>query len=149
MPRDGGLSGTEVAAVEVQAQAISFQNRAAFRHAVLTLEHPSFVARLGSLVGAPLDLLAHSLPAEVNSMLSKVVTVALKTAIRVAFATLSRRGSDSTRMGGSNSSKSGAIHKGLAAVSGALGGNIRPGRSSRGTADFYHADFTSGRRYRA
>jgi hypothetical protein len=54
-----------------------------------------------------------------------VVTAALKTAIRVAFATLPKESSDGAcRTNHVTSSRSGAIHKGLAALSGAVGGTF-------------------------
>ena len=124
MPRDGGSSGsTELARVD--AEPISLADIAALRKAVLTLEHPSLAARLARLAGIPLNVLTHALPAEATSVISKAITVALKTAIRVAFATLPHENGDSAaRIRGSNSSRSGAIHKGLAALSGALGGTF-------------------------
>ena len=123
MTRDNGSSGgTELARV-VDARAISLPDNAALRKAVLTLEHPSLAARLASLAGVPLNVLTHALPAGATSVISKAVTVALKTAIRVAFATLPRGNSDSAGRIRS-SSRSGAIHKGLAALSGALGGTF-------------------------
>ena len=122
MPRDGGSSGsTEIARVD--AKPISLADIATLRNAVLTLEHPSLAARLARLAGIPLNVLTHALPAEATSVISKAVTVALKTAIRVAFATLPRGNSDSAGRIRS-SSRSGAIHKGLAALSGALGGTF-------------------------
>jgi len=121
--RDNGSSGgTELARV-VDARAISLPDNAALRKAVLTLEHPSLAARLASLAGVPLNVLTRALPAGATSVISKAVTVALKTAIRVAFATLPRGNSDSAGRIRS-SSRSGAIHKGLAALSGALGGTF-------------------------
>lgn len=123
MTRDNGSSGgTELARV-VDARAISLPDNAALRKAVLTLEHPSLAARLASLAGVPLNVLTRALPAGATSVISKAVTVALKTAIRVAFATLPRGNSDSAGRIRS-SSRSGAIHKGLAALSGALGGTF-------------------------
>ena len=94
MTRDNDSSGgTELARV-VDARAISLPDNAALRKAVLTLEHPSLAARLASLAGVPLNVLTHALPAGATSVISKAVTVALKTAIRVAFATLPRGNSD-------------------------------------------------------
>jgi len=124
--RDNGSSGgTELARV-VDARAISLPDNAALRKAVLTLEHPSLAARLSSLAGIPLNVLTQALPAGATSVISKAITVALKAAIRVAFATLPHENGDSAaaRIRGSNSSRSGAIHKGLAALSGALGGTF-------------------------
>ena len=94
MTRDNGSSGgTELARV-VDARAISLPDNAALRKSVLTLEHPSLAARLASLAGVPLNVLTRALPAGATSVISKAVTVALKTAIRVAFATLPRGNSD-------------------------------------------------------
>jgi len=124
--RDNGSSGgTELARV-VDARAISLPDNAALRKAVLTLEHPSLAARLASLAGIPLNVLTQALPAGATSAISKAITVALKTTIRVAFATLPHDNRDraAARIRGSNSSRSGAIHKGLAALSGALGGTF-------------------------
>ena len=103
MPRDGGSSGsTELARVD--AEPISLADIAALRKAVLTLEHPSLAARLARLAGIPLNVLTHALPAEATSVISKAITVALKTAIRVAFATLPHENGDSAaRIRGSNS----------------------------------------------
>jgi hypothetical protein len=110
---------------DVQAQAILLRESSALRNAVLTLEHPSLPARLANLVGIPLNVLAQALPAGASSVVSKAVTVALKTAVRVAFATIPTGNSDSTaRIRGTNSARSGAFHKGLAALSGGLGGTL-------------------------
>ena len=75
--------------------------------------------------GTPLNLITRALPPAATSVVSTAVTAALKTAIRVALATLPRGRSEShAQMNRSTSPRSGAIHKGLAALSGAVGGTF-------------------------
>jgi hypothetical protein len=102
-------------------EAISVDDLAALRKAVATLEHPSLVARIASLAGTPLGLLNRALPASVTGIISKSVTAALRSAMRVALASL-RSGGNRIAWAGALSSRSDAIHKGLAVLSGGVGG---------------------------
>lgn len=122
-PPGGSFTNTEVA--QVNARAISLRDSAVLRNAVLTLEHPSLAARLASLAGTPLNFLTRALPSAATRIISKAVAAALKTAIRVAFATLPGGSSHgAARLSASSCSRSGQLHKGLAALSGAVGGTF-------------------------
>jgi len=92
---------------------LSPEDRAALREAVLTLERPSFAARLSNFVGKPLELLGHALPAVVSDVVSRASERALKSALAAALASLREERPIAA---------SPALHKILAATSGAVGG---------------------------
>lgn len=56
--------------------------------AVRTLETPGLAARLSAVAGAPLDMISRSLPAPVTDAVSRATEGAMRTALRVALATL-------------------------------------------------------------
>ncbi|MEZ0171265.1 EcsC family protein [Microvirga sp. TS319] len=94
--------------------ALSEEDREALRQAVLALEGPSYVARLSSLAGRPIELLGLALPAPVSEVISKTTQAALARALRYALKTIPKEGRDpETR-----------IHKALAILSGAMGGAL-------------------------
>lgn len=94
--------------------ALSEDDREALRRAVLALEGPSYVARLSSLAGRPIELLGQALPAPVSGMISQATQAALTRALRYALKTIPKEGRDpETR-----------IHKALAILSGAMGGAL-------------------------
>jgi hypothetical protein len=86
-------------------------DRDALRRAVIALERPSLAARLANLVGKPLEVLGHALPAAVSDVVSSAAQAALKASLRVALTTLPKERGPSPR----------ALHTALAAASGALG----------------------------
>ncbi|HYY84827.1 MAG TPA: EcsC family protein, partial [Beijerinckiaceae bacterium] len=75
---------------------------------------PSLVARLANIVGRPLEVLGHSLPAPVRDAVSSAAEAALRASLRVALTTLRKEGTPSPR----------ALHGALAAASGAVGGAL-------------------------
>ena len=121
---EGSTLRTEIKPQSITA-AISADDLAALRKAVFTLEHPSLAARLASLAGTPVNLLTRALPAVATSLISRSVAAALKTATRVALSTLPKTAAPNTaRDSAAALSRSGAIHKGLAVLSGAVGGTF-------------------------
>jgi len=100
----------ENSALEVD---LSPEDRAALREAVRVLERPSFAARLSNFVSKPLELLGHALPAVVSDVVSRASEKALKSALAAALASLREERPIAA---------SPALHKILAATSGAVGG---------------------------
>ena len=94
--------------------SLSDEDREALRQAVVALERPSLVARLANIVGRPLEVLGHSLPAPVRDAVSSAAEAALRASLRVALTTLRKEGAPSPR----------ALHGALAAASGAVGGAL-------------------------
>jgi uncharacterized protein (DUF697 family) len=90
------------------------EDREALRQAVLALEGPSYVARLSSLAGRPIELLGHALPQAASDLVSRATQAALTRALRYALRTIPKEGRDpETR-----------VHKALAVLSGAMGGAL-------------------------
>jgi hypothetical protein len=116
------LVGDSEVGLRGRVEALSESDAAALQKAVLILEHPSLVARIASLAGTPLSLLNRALPQAVTGIISKAISVALRSALRVALASL-RTGDSRTGLPANFlTSRSDAIHKGLAALSGGVGG---------------------------
>ena len=107
----------------IDVEPISLADIAKLRNAVLTLEHPSLAARLASLAGFRY-VLTHALPAEATSVISKAITVRLKQQSASPLPHYPMGTATAQLVLEINSSRSGAIHKGLAALSGALGGTF-------------------------
>lgn len=113
---------------------LSAADRAALRRAVDVLERPGLAARLSAAAGAPLDLIGRALPAPVTEAVGRSTEAAMRTALRIALATLPDKavapagsaverieegaGRGLGRLVGSSETR----HKALAAFSGALGG---------------------------
>ena|SRR5215217_458553 len=74
--------------------ALTDADREALRQAVLALEGPSYVARLSSLAGRPIELLGRALPQGVSDLVSKATEAALTRALRYAVRTISKEGRD-------------------------------------------------------
>jgi hypothetical protein len=90
------------------------EDREALRQAVLALEGPSYVARLSSLAGRPIELLGHALPQAASDLVLRATQAALTRALRYALRTIPKEGRDpETR-----------VHKALAVLSGAMGGAL-------------------------
>lgn len=116
-----------------EARVLSEADRAALRRAVIALERPGLAARLSAAAGAPLDLIGRALPAPVTDAVARSTEAAMRTALRIALATLptgpkAPEGSlvaasavPPGRFAGLFPS-SDFTHKALAAVSGAVGG---------------------------
>lgn len=114
---------------------LSDADLAALRRAVQVLERPSLAARLSAAAGAPLDIIGRSLPAPVTEVVSRSTEAAMRTALRVALATLPRTElapADGSGLGAATAKAESRIarllgsgdakHKAFAALSGALGG---------------------------
>jgi len=84
----------------------------ALHWAVEALEHPTLAARLGNLVGKPIELMRQALPAGASDVIARASTKGLNAAMAVALRT----------MRGQTRSGSPLLHRSLAAVSGAVGG---------------------------
>jgi hypothetical protein len=89
-------------------------DREALRQAVLALEGPSYVARLSTLAGRPIELLGQALPRVVSDLISRATQAALTRALRYALRTIPKEGRDPET----------GTHKALAVLSGAMGGAL-------------------------
>src|SRR6266511_4235031 len=85
---------------------------AALRRAVASLEHPGFAARLTNMVGKPIELIGHALPASASQAITTATSKALEMALEVALRTMHH-----TPRAGSQ-----LFHKALVTASGAAGG---------------------------
>jgi hypothetical protein len=94
--------------------ALTAADREALKQAVLALEGPSYVARLSSLAGRPIELLGRALPQGVSDLVSKATEAALTRALRYAVRTIPKEGRDPETL----------AHKALAVLSGAMGGAL-------------------------
>ncbi|HJE25414.1 EcsC family protein [Methylorubrum zatmanii] len=114
---------------------MSEADRAALSRAVSVLEKPGLAARLSAAAGAPLDMIGRALPAPVTETVASATEGAMRTALRIALATLpdkdvkpagtaldlaetAEAGGRLSRLLGSSDTR----HKALAAVTGAVGG---------------------------
>jgi hypothetical protein len=89
-------------------------DREALRQAVLALEGPSYVARLSTLAGRPIELLGQALPRVASDLISRATQAALTWALRYALRTIPKEGGDPETL----------THKALVVLSGALGGAL-------------------------
>jgi hypothetical protein len=104
-------TGDEAAPPEI---ALSDEDRDALRQAVLALEGSSYVARLSSLAGRPIEFLGQALPRAASDLASRATEAALKRALRYALRTIPEEPGGPERR----------VHKALAALSGAMGGAL-------------------------
>ena len=88
------------------------EDLAALRAAVQRLEHPGLAARLTNMVGKPIELIGHVLPASASHAIATATSKGLEVALKVALRTMQR-----TPHAGSQ-----LLHKALATASGAAGG---------------------------
>ncbi|WP_375459597.1 EcsC family protein [uncultured Enterovirga sp.] len=95
---------------------LSETDLAALRIAVAALERSTLAGRLSGMVGKPLEMIGHALPAAARDIVTAAVSRALRTALKVALTTLPKAAS--SRPGG------GRMHTALAAASGAIGGAL-------------------------
>jgi hypothetical protein len=82
--------------------------------AVRVLEHPGLAARLGSMVGKPIELMRQALPAGASQAIAVATTKALDAALAVALRSIRKE----------PSAGSGVFHKVMATASGAVGGSV-------------------------
>src|SRR5450759_3430162 len=88
------------------------EDLAALQRAVQSLEHPDLAARLTNMVGKPIELIGHVLPASASHVIATATSKGLEVALKVALRTIRR-----TPHAGSQ-----LLHKALATASGAAGG---------------------------
>ena len=88
------------------------EDLAALQRAVQSLEHPDLAARLTNMVGKPIELIGHVLPASASHAIATATSKGLEVALKVALRTIRR-----TPHAGSQ-----LLHKALATASGAAGG---------------------------
>jgi len=88
------------------------EDLAALQRAVESLEHPGLAARLADMVGRPIELIGHALPASASHAIATATSTGLEMALKVALRTMQR-----TPHAGSQ-----LLHKALAMASGAVGG---------------------------
>ena len=111
-PQDAPLAGAGTATPpEI---ALTDPDREALRQAVLALEGPSYVARLSTLAGRPIELLGQALPRVASDLISRATQAALTRALRYALRTIPKEGRDPET----------GTHKVLAVLSGAMGGAL-------------------------
>jgi hypothetical protein len=95
----------------MESPVMTERDLTALRSAVAALEHPSLAARLGNMIGKPIELIGSALPAGAAQAISVATSKALEVALRVALRT----------MQGTQPSLSQRFHKLLATASGAAG----------------------------
>ena len=66
---------------------ITSADLSALRRAVLALEHPGLAARLTNMVGKPIELLGHALPAAASRAITTATSKGLEIALKVALPT--------------------------------------------------------------
>lgn len=82
--------------------------------AVRVLEHPGLAARLGSMVGKPIDLMRQALPAGAAQAIAAATTKGLNAALAVALRSIRDEPRPGSRL----------FHKVMATASGAVGGSV-------------------------
>jgi len=98
--------------MEKDLKTISPEDLSALRKAVQALEHPGLAARLTNMVGKPIELIGHALPAAASKAVAAATSKGLEVALNVALRTMQH-----TPQAGSQ-----ILHKALATASGAAGG---------------------------
>jgi hypothetical protein len=92
--------------------AMTPDDLASLERAVESLEHPGLAARLTNMVGKPIELIGHALPAAASDAIATATSKALDIALNVALGTIQRAPQPRSRL----------FHKALATASGAAGG---------------------------
>jgi hypothetical protein len=103
---------TEAPPIGLDLAGMTPEDLAALRRAVRSLEHPDLAARLANMVGKPIELIGHVLPASASRAITTATSKGLEAALNVALRTMQR-----TPHAGSQ-----LLHKALATASGAAGG---------------------------
>jgi EcsC protein family len=88
------------------------EDLAALRRAAQSLEHPGLAARLTNMLGKPIELIGHALPASASQVIAAATAKGLEAALKVALRTMRRRPHAASQL----------LHKALATASGAAGG---------------------------
>lgn len=127
-------SDTETLPAASAMSTLTDADRDALKRAVLALEKPGLAARLSAAVGAPLDMIGRALPAPITDVVARSTEAAMRTALRIALASLPEAAAKGEQslvdasaipapgrfdwIGGSSETR----HKIFAGVSGAVGG---------------------------
>jgi EcsC protein family len=104
-------SGSAIA-MSADSANMTLEDLAALRRAVQSLEHPGLAARLTNMLGRPIELIGHALPASASQIIAAATSKALGAALTVALRTMQRRPHAASQF----------LHKALATASGAAGG---------------------------
>ncbi|HEY1362203.1 MAG TPA: EcsC family protein [Xanthobacteraceae bacterium] len=91
---------------------MSDEDLGALERAVDALEHPGLAARLTNLVGKPIELIRHALPASASDAITTATSKAIGFALRTALRTMQHAPQRGSLL----------LHKALATASGAAGG---------------------------
>jgi len=88
------------------------EDSAALQKAVQSLEHPAFAARIANMVGKPIELVGHVLPASAKQAITVATSKSLEVALKAAVRTSQRNPQPGSRL----------VNRALATASGAAGG---------------------------
>src|SRR5215467_8323419 len=99
---------------EILVDELNEEDRSALDNALVVLERPSLAARLGNVVGRPVEFFGRVLPAPMVRTAQKAAEAALTASLKLVLSDRVPRGGD----------KTGIWHKVLAATSGAMGGTF-------------------------
>jgi EcsC protein family len=91
---------------------MTVEDLAALRRAAQLLEHPGLAARLANMLGRPIELIGHALPASASQVIAAATAKGLEGALTVALRTMRRRPHAASQL----------LHKAFATASGAAGG---------------------------
>ncbi|HEY2735928.1 MAG TPA: EcsC family protein [Polyangiales bacterium] len=91
---------------------LSFEDREALLRAKLILEHPGLAARIGEILGKPIEVGLNSLPARVQQAIGAATQAALQLGLHAAVSTLPVR----------PAAQSSTLHKWVGGLAGAAGG---------------------------
>jgi hypothetical protein len=98
--------------ISADSAGMTHEDLAALRRAAQSLEHPGLAARLTNMLGKPIELIGHALPASASQVIAAATTKGLEAALKVALRTMRRRPHAASQL----------LHKALATASGAAGG---------------------------
>jgi hypothetical protein len=99
---------------DILVDELNEEDRCALDNALAVLERPTLTARLGNVVGKPVEFFGRVLPASMVRMAQKAAEAALTASLKLVLSDRVPRGGD----------KTGVWHKVLAATSGAMGGTF-------------------------
>ena len=99
---------------DILVDELNEEDRCALDNALAVLERPTLAARLGNVVGKPVEFFGRVLPVSMVRMAQKAAETALTVSLKLVLSDRVPRGGD----------KTGVWHKVLAATSGAMGGTF-------------------------
>jgi hypothetical protein len=99
---------------DILVDELNEEDRFALDDALAVLERPTLAARLGNVVGKPVEFFGRVLPGSMVRMAQKAAETALTASLKLVLSDRIPRGGD----------KTGVWHKVLAATSGAMGGTF-------------------------